>query len=158
MKEMELRRIGVVKHTKRGAVIKIDEPYIMGLKGIEGFGHINVLWWFSGCEDVQSRNSLELQQPYRNAPETIGVFASRSPERPNPIALTASEILNVDFGRGEILVAFIDAEDGSPVLDIKPYIPSFDRIELPKVPQWQSGWPMSSEESASFDWNQVFNF
>ena len=82
---MELRRIGVVKHTKRGCVIKIDEPYIKGLKGIEGFGHINVL-------------------------------------------------------------------------DIKPYIPSFDRIELPKVPQWQSGWPMSSEESASFDWNQVFNF
>ena len=139
---MELRRIGVVKHTKRGAVIKIDEPYIMGMKGIEGFGHINVLWWFSGCEDVQSRNSLELKQPYRNAPETIGVFASRSPERPNPIALTASEILDVDFGRGEILVAFIDAEDGSPVLDIKPYIPSFGRdsgLQAKRfMPQWTS--------------------
>lgn len=158
MKEMELRRIGVVKHTKRGCVIKIDEPYIKGLKGIEGFGHINVLWWFSKCAVEQSRSSLELKQPYRNAPEAIGVFASRSPERPNPIALTASEVMGVDYKSGEILVAFIDAEDGSPVLDIKPYIPSFDRIELPKVPQWQSGWPMSSEESASFDWNHVFNF
>ena len=111
-----------------------------------------------GCEDEQSRSILELKQPYRNAPESIGVFASRSPHRPNPIALTASEILDVDFGRGEILVAFIDAEDGSPVLDIKLYIPSFDRIEDPKVPQWQSEWPMSSEESANFDWSQVFNF
>ena len=74
------------------------------------------------------------------------------------IALTASEVMGVDYKSGEILVAFIDAEDGSPVLDIKPYIPSFDRIELPKVPQWQSGWPRSSEESASFDWNRVFNY
>ena len=42
----------------------------MELKGIEGFGHINVLWWFSGCENEQSRNSLELKQPYRNVPQT----------------------------------------------------------------------------------------
>ena len=158
MKEMELKCIGVVKYTEKSIVIKIDAPYINGLKGLEGFGHINVLWWFSECDDLKSRSVLELEQPYRNAPEKVGVFASRSPERPNPIALTVSQVSGIDYQSGEIHVAFIDAADGSPVLDIKPYIPSFDRIANPRVPQWQSGWPMSSEESGYFDWNRIFNF
>lgn len=136
---MELKQIGVVKHTSRGTVIKIDAPYLKGLVGLGGFGHINVLWWFSNCDNPQSRSIVTLDRPYRNAPETIGVFASRSPERPNPIALTTSEVLGIDYEQGEIFVDFINAEDGSPVLDIKPYIPSFDRIEHPAVPKWQSG-------------------
>lgn len=158
MKEMELKYIGVVKYTEKGCVIKIDASYIKGLKGLEGFGHVNVLWWFSECDDSKSRSVLELERPYRNAPEIVGVFASRSPQRPNPIALTASEVLDIDYEMGEIHVSFIDAADGSPVLDIKPYIPSFDRIANPKVPQWQSEWPLSSEESAFFDWSKIFNF
>ena len=155
---MELKCIGVVKYTEKSIVIKIGVPYIKGLKSLEGFGHINVLWWFSECDDLESRSVLELEQPYRNAPEKVGVFASRSPERPNPIALTVSQVLGINYQSGEIHVAFIDAADGSPVLDIKPYIPSFDWIANPRVPQWQSGWPMSSEESGYFDWNRIFNF
>lgn len=155
---MELKYIGVVSYTENGCVVKIDKPYIKGLKGLEGFGHINVLWWFSECDDLKSRSVLELEQPYRNAPEKVGVFATRFPERPNPIALTTSEVLSIDYEAGEILVAFIDAANGSPVLDIKPYIPSFDRIASPKVPQWQSEWPLSSEESSDFDWSKIFNF
>lgn len=112
---MELKQIGVVKHTSRGTVIKIDAPYLKGLVGLGGFGHINVLWWFSNCDNPQSRSIVTLDRPYRNAPETIGVFASRSPERPNPIALTTSEVLGIDYEQGEIFVDFINAEDGSPV-------------------------------------------
>lgn len=155
---MELKSIGVVRYTDKGFVIKVDEPFINGLVGLEGFGHINVLWWFSNCDDSDSRNVIELEQPYKDSPDRIGVFASRSPERTNPIALTTSEILGIDFQNGEILVSFIDAEDGTPVLNIKPYIPSFDRIETPRVPQWQAEWPMSSEESGSFDWSTIFKF
>lgn len=155
---MELKYIGVVSYTEKGYVIKIDTPYIKGLKGLEGFGHINVLWWFSECDDLKSRGVLELEKPYKNAPEKVGVFATRSPERPNPIALTTSEVLDIDYEAGEILVAFLDAVDGSPVIDVKPYIPSFDRIANPKVPQWQSEWPLSSEESSDFDWSKIFNF
>ena len=92
---MELKYIGVVKYTEKGCVIKIDASYIKGLKGLEGFGHVNVLWWFSECDDSKSRSVLELERPYRNAPEIVGVFASRSPQRPNPIALTASEVLDI---------------------------------------------------------------
>lgn len=82
----------------------------------------------------------------------------RSPMRPNPIALTASEIINIDYEHGIIHITFIDAYDGTPVLDIKPYTPSLDRVENPSVPAWCSYWPKSTEESGDFDWEKVFNF
>lgn len=52
----------------------------------------------------------------------------------------------------------IDANDNTPVLDIKPYTPSFDRVETPGVPVWCSEWPKSTEASGCFNWEQVFNF
>ena len=88
----------------------------------------------------------------------MGTFAIRSPMRPNPIALTAVQVLNIDFNAGIIQINYIDAENDSPVLDIKPYTPSLDRIENPKVPEWCSHWPKSLEESANFDWQNEFNF
>lgn len=88
----------------------------------------------------------------------MGIFATRSPIRPNPIALTAVEILHNDYEKGVIQIAYIDANDGSPVLDIKPYTPSLDRIEDPKVPAWCAHWPKSLEKSGSFAWEKEFNF
>ena len=52
----------------------------------------------------------------------------------------------------------VHADDNTPVLDIKPYTPSFDRVETPGVPAWCSEWPKSTEASGCFDWGQVFNF
>lgn len=77
----------------------------------------------------------------------MGVFATRSPVRPNPIALTTSEIISIDFNKGIIRVTFIDANDNTPVLDLKPYTPSFDRVETPGIPAWCSEWPRSTEAS-----------
>ena len=74
------------------------------------------------------------------------------------LLLTASEIINIDFTNGMIRVVFIDADNNTPVLDIKPYTPSFDRVETPGVPAWCSEWPKSTEVSGCFDWGQVFNF
>jgi tRNA (Thr-GGU) A37 N-methylase len=88
----------------------------------------------------------------------MGIFATRSPVRPNPIALTAVQAIEIDYEKGVIHIAWIDANDGSPVLDIKPYTPSLDRIEAPGVPEWCSHWPKSVEESGHFDWENEFIF
>lgn len=154
----QVKAIGKVTHDENGIFIRLEPEYIPGLRALDGFSHINVLWWFSDCDNEANRHELQTWQPYQGAPEVMGVFATRSPARPNPIALTASEVLHIDFAGGIICVAFIDANDHTPVLDIKPYTPSFDRVETPGVPAWCSGWPKSAEASGCFDWGQVFNF
>lgn len=154
----QLNTIGKVKNDGNGAFIQLEPEYIPGLRALDGFSHINVLWWFSKCDNEADRHELQTRQPYNGAPEIMGVFATRSPARPNSIAMTASEVINIDFASGIIRVAFIDADDDTPVLDIKPYTPSFDRVEAPGVPAWSRGWPKSTEASGDFDWGQVFTF
>jgi tRNA (Thr-GGU) A37 N-methylase len=104
------------------------------------------------------RNTLEMPQPYKTAPAIMGIFATRSPIRPNPIALTAVQIIRMDYEKGIIQIAYIDADDNTPVLDIKPYTPSLDRVEAPGVPNWCSHWPISLEQSENFLWENEFNF
>ena len=53
---------------------------------------------------------------------------------------------------------YIDAFDGTPVIDLKPYVPSVNKIENPKTPNWCSHWPKSYEESGNYDWESEFNF
>lgn len=158
MNGFEVQQIGMVRVGDDGTCIELEKKYIPALQALDGFSHINVLWWFSGFDDAASRSVLQTEQPYKNSPETMGIFATRSPVRPNPIALTASEVLSIDHETGVIRLAFIDAEDGTPVLDIKPYTPSFDRVENPAVPSWCSNWPKSTEESGLFNWEEVFLF
>lgn len=88
----------------------------------------------------------------------MGIFATRSPARPNPIALGTAQVIRIDHASGVIQIAYTDAADQTPVLDIKPYTPSLDRVESPAVPDWCSHWPKSLEESGGFDWESVFNF
>ena len=97
-------------------------------------------------------------KPYVNGPDEMGVFATRSPERPNPIALSCAYVTYINEQAGEIGLAYIDANDGSPVLDVKPYTPSLDRVEAPTVPQWCAHWPDNVETSGDFDWEDEFNF
>ena len=66
------------------------------------------------------RDRLQTEQPYKGAPAVMGIFATRSPQRPNPLALTASQVSGLDPEAGIIRLAFIDAEENTPVLDIKP--------------------------------------
>ncbi|QIB70062.1 SAM-dependent methyltransferase [Aminipila butyrica] len=158
MNNLTLRPIGKVCNNENGTYIKLDKNYIPALQALESFSHINVLWWFSDYDDAPSRAELQTEQPYKGAPSVVGIFATRSPIRPNPIALTTVEVIHIDLEEGLIQVAFIDANDNTPVLDIKPYTPSFDRVEAPSVPAWCSQWPKSTEESGYFDWSEVFNF
>ena len=158
MSNFSVQSIGKVCSNENGIFIEVDKKYIPALQALEGYSHINVLWWFSDCDNTESRSVLQAEQPYKGAPEVMGIFATRSPERPNPIALTTAELIRIDFEKGLIQVAFIDANDNTPILDIKPYTPSFDRVEIPGVPAWCSHWPKSTEESGCFNWGEVFNF
>lgn len=158
MKHFEVKPIGKIAVNEEGMFICLDTAYLPALQGLEGFSHLNVIWWFSGCDNAKDRSLLETPQPYKGAPEVMGIFATRSPLRPNPLALTAVEIISVDHETGKIQIGYIDADDASPVVDIKPYTPSLDRVEQPGVPEWCGHWPKSLEDSASFSWENEFNF
>lgn len=158
MSNFEVYPIGRIQNNKNGTAVVIERKYIPAMAALEGFSHINIIWWFSDFDNKDARNTLNMPQPYRKAPTIMGVFATRSPIRPNPIALTTAEVINIDYQRGIIHIANIDANDDTPVLDIKPYTPSLDRIETPGVPEWCSYWPKSLEQSANYNWEKEFNF
>lgn len=158
MNSLHVNPVGKISINEKGMFIKLEQKYIPALQALEGFSHINVLWWLSDFDYEEARNIIEGPKPYKTAPDVMGIFATRSPIRPNPIALTASQIISIDEKKGIIEVAYIDANDGTPVIDIKPYTPSFDRVETPGVPEWCHHWPISLEQSGSFNWEDEFNF
>lgn len=158
MEQFNVQKIGVFKTDENGTRIELAPEYAAALEGLEGFGHLQILWWFSNCDDPKSRSGKRETLPYKYGPATIGTFATRSPLRPNPIALSCVQVTHVDADDATIWIAYTDAKTGSPVLDIKPYIPSLDRVETPMVPEWCGHWPPSVEESGDFDWAAEFNF
>jgi tRNA-Thr(GGU) m(6)t(6)A37 methyltransferase TsaA len=158
MEQFIVKSIGKVRIDEQGMRLVLNREYIPAITNLEGFNYINILWWFDKCDHLESRSKLTEKSPYKNSPTILGTFATRSPERPNPIALTCAYITYIDTENGIIGLAYIDAEDGTPILDIKPYTPSLDRVDNPSVPQWCSNWPKSVEESGEFDWSTVFNF
>ena len=79
--------------------------------------------------------------PYGQNPPKTGVFATRAEYRPNPIALTTAQILDVDHKKGIIEVQNLDAFDNTPVLDLKAYFPVCDRVKYATIPEWIVGWP-----------------
>jgi tRNA-Thr(GGU) m(6)t(6)A37 methyltransferase TsaA len=133
--------IGRVQVDEDGFALVIAEPYRPALAELDGFSHLNVLWWCHLLDDPMFREMTIAEQPYRDAPAAIGIFATRSPARPNPIALTAVPVISIDVSNGIVRVAFIDAEDGTPILDIKPYLPAVDRIRGVGPPARGAGWP-----------------
>ena len=154
--EFKISAIGQVCVSEDGFSLELAEAFIPALKGLDGFSTLNVLWWSSLFDSEEARAILTCEQPYKNAPDEMGIFATRSPVRPNPILLTAVSVLHIDYDKGKIYIPFIDAEDGTPILDIKPYHPSTDRVREVSVPDWCKDWPEWVEDSATFDWEGVF--
>lgn len=138
--------------------IQIFSPYLSALYGLTGFSHILVFWWFHASDTDKARRCLTVESPYTQGPEILGTFATRSPKRPTPIALTTAAIIKIQPEDGIITLNYFDALEGSPVIDIKPYTPSLDRVEQPIVPAWCGHWPKSLESSAAFDWQKEFHF
>ncbi|MCW3999129.1 MAG: SAM-dependent methyltransferase [Candidatus Bathyarchaeota archaeon] len=152
----EISPIGKIAQTQEGWQIKILEPYRPALKELESFGHVMVLWWCHMADTAEWRQTLACNKPYRNGPEKIGVFATRSPVRPNPIAVSVTAVLGVNQEEGIVYVPWIDAAPDTPIIDLKPYHPSSDRIRDVSMPQWCSHWPKWAEDSADFDWSREF--
>lgn len=153
-----VKQIGVICADESGFRMEIAPEYKDLLVGLDGFSYINILWWFSGCDNEKDRSVLSEAKPYTKGPDTIGAFTTRSPQRPNPIALSCAYVTYIDADNGIVGLAYIDADDQSPVLDIKPYTPSLDRVEEPEVPAWCKHWPNNVETSGDFDWASEFNF
>ena len=158
MDDFTLHRIGEVSTGRASAdtgeaTVTLDAPYRDGLKGLSAFSHVNVLFWCHQMDNPEYRGYTVFPKVYRTGPDEIGVFATRSPVRPNPVALTACKVRSIDEERGTLTVTGLDAEDGSPVIDVKPYLPSEDRVRDAGVPEWCGHWPSCVEESAEFDWS-----
>jgi tRNA-Thr(GGU) m(6)t(6)A37 methyltransferase TsaA len=100
--------------------VQIDPPYRAGLLGLSVGDAIVVLYWMDAA-----RRDLIVQSPaHRDGP--TGTFALRSPARPNPIALAVTRLLAIQADSGTLTIDAIDAFDGTPVLDIKPWLASVD--------------------------------
>lgn len=156
--DFTVKNIGRIVVEEGYFAVELEPEYIPALAGLVGFGEVLVLWWFDQCDDEASRSQLTVRKPYVRGPEVMGVFATRSPERPNPIAVSVASILDVDMERGMVRLDWVDADDGTPVLDLKPYTPSADRVDSPTVPTWCTHWPQSREASEDFNWESEFNF
>lgn len=84
MNHFQVNPIGTIHHSEEGPCIRVDNAYIPALKALEGFSHINVIWWFDRLDDQKSRSLLQTEQPYKGAPAVMGIFATRSPSAPIP--------------------------------------------------------------------------
>jgi tRNA-Thr(GGU) m(6)t(6)A37 methyltransferase TsaA len=116
------KNMRAARETGKPAAVFIDPLYRRGLRGLEGASHVVVLTWLH-----HSPRDLIVQKP-RHAAEAKGVFALRSPVRPNPVGLHVARLLSLDLGRGELELEAIDALDGTPVIDLKPYFASVDAV------------------------------
>lgn len=146
---LELYQIGLTGVVSGKSLIRIHERYLPGLKGLENFSHIRVIWWFHRFDNPRYRRMMRVTPPYENAPQS-GVFATRSPVRPNPIGLTTAKLANMDLKQGILDVDGFDAFENTPIIDIRPYIPAFDRVESFKVPDWFKHWPAYTIDENEF--------
>ncbi len=126
--------IGQVKKEKDRTYLHIRPELAPALLGIEGFSHLWVFYWFHKNDRPEARATLQVHPRRDPANPLTGVFACRAPERPNLIGLTACRLVGV---AGNVLeVAGLDAEDGTPIVDLKPYIPQGDLIQEAIIPEW----------------------
>ncbi len=115
------------------SVIELDPDFHGGTQGLEEFSHVLIVYLLDRARYQPERHRVRRPRSQADMPE-VGIFAQRGKDRPNPIGLTAVEIVAVEPDR--LTVKGLDAIDGSPVLDIKPYFPHFDHVEEPKTPEW----------------------
>ena len=126
--------IGYVQKTDGRTLIVLDKKHQKGLLGLDGFSHAYVFWWFDRNDSPEKRAILQVNPMGDPSNPRTGVFATRSPVRPNLIALTLCRIVSVE--NNTIEIEKTDAFDGTPVLDVKPFIPGYDSAPDATVPDW----------------------
>ena len=135
-KQFLLNPIGVVQRDsdKKTATLVINKDIAPALLGLDGYSHVWVLYWFDRNDAPKWRSILQLHPRGDKKNPLTGVFACRSPLRPNLIAMSLCRIRSVKDNRIE--VEKIDAFDKTPILDLKPYLPGYDTTDGATVPDW----------------------
>ena len=107
--------------------VEVFPEYVEGLKDVEGFSHIILIYHFH-----LSKKSSLIQKPFLDK-QARGVFAMRGPSRPNPIGISVVRLVNIQ--ENILHIRDVDIVDGTPLLDIKPYVPEFDIRKVTRI-----GW------------------
>ena len=139
--ELILRPIGIVRSriepgaardaTEQVATLQILPAYTEGLDGIEQFSHLTIVYWLNRS---QWNGRLKVHPRGRSDLPLTGVFATRSPVRPNPIAVSVVRLVSRDGN--ELTVAGLDAFNETPILDIKPFVLGPELLGEVQVPDW----------------------
>ena len=114
------RQSGLVEALTARILFEPEYRDPVAFRGLEGYSHLWLIWGFSLCGE--SPGALTVRPPRLGGNIRVGVFASRSPFRPNSLGLSCVKIESIDPGRGLIRVSGADLADGTPVYDIKPYV------------------------------------
>lgn len=123
--------------------LRLDDQWVEGLQGLEEFSHIVVIFWLDRPKEQEI--PLKVHPEAKEDMPLVGLFATRSPLRPNPIGVTTVELLGIEGN--ELRVRGLDAFDGTPVLDIKPYLVRGDLKRDASVPGWLHRlWGQTDEE------------
>jgi tRNA-Thr(GGU) m(6)t(6)A37 methyltransferase TsaA len=141
IRQLTLTPIGVVKNDAHWpeparwetleSELVIETAWAEALAGIEDFSHLVVIFWI---DRASPPDSPTVHPEQRDDMPLVGLFATRSPNRPNPIGLSVVELVG---RQGRVLrVRGLDAFDETPILDLKPYLARGDRIEAPRHPAW----------------------
>jgi len=113
--------------------VVLEPAYADGLRGLGEFSHALVVTYLHQAAFDAAKDLVRRPRGLASMPE-VGIFAQRAKDRPNPIGVTAVRITGV--GAGWVDVAGLDAIDGTPVLDLKPYFPQYDLVPDARVPAW----------------------
>ena len=126
--------VGFIRKSNDITEIDICDEFTDALLGLESFSHIHVLYWFHQNDNPDKRNILRVYPRKNEQNPLTGVFATHSPARPNLLAMSLCRIISIASNR--IRIHEIDARDGSPVIDIKCFIPSRALTSEIKLPAW----------------------
>jgi tRNA-Thr(GGU) m(6)t(6)A37 methyltransferase TsaA len=113
--------------------VVVEPAYRAGLRGLADFSHLLVVAYLHGAAFDPARHLVRRPRGLAELPE-LGIFAQRAKDRPNPLGVTAVRLVRVDDDG--VVVHGLDAIDGTPVLDLKPYFPQFDAVACARVPAW----------------------
>jgi tRNA (adenine37-N6)-methyltransferase len=126
--------VGLIRKKDDTTWIEIRAEFLEAMLGLEGFSHIHVLFWFHENDTPELRRTLQVHPRHDPANPLTGVFGTHSPKRPNLIGLTRCRIIGIEGNR--IAIDAIDARDGSPVIDIKCFIPDREPLAEVRLPDW----------------------
>ena len=131
--EFILRPIGLVHKEKTNATLILNKEFEPALLGLDGFSHVWVFYWFDRNDTPKKRSTLQVHPKRDRTKPLTGVFACRSPARPNLIGVSLCRVVSV---KGNVVeIDKIDAFSNTPILDLKPYIPGGDSAQA-SIPDW----------------------